>query len=205
MEQYEEVKRLGAGAFGVASLVRRLSDGKFVVSKRMRLCGMTDKERDDALNEARCLSKIQHAFVTHYHESVYDKDFLYIIMEYAPNGDLGARLKKQRVPAGGRPTPFADELIMRWVLQVRLRVHLIVENKRDRRLTLDQLTTLQLLLALDFIHEECRILHRDLKPQNIFLTSKNKVRLGDFGISKVLSNTLSVASTCVGTPLYLAL
>ena len=48
------------------------------------------------------------------------------------------------------------------------------------------------------------MLHRDLKPQNIFLTSKNKVRLGDFGISKVLSNTLSVASTCVGTPLYLA-
>ena len=42
------------------------------------------------------------------------------------------------------------------------------------------------------------------QPQNIFLTRKNFVRLGDFGISKVLSGTMSVASTCVGTPLYLA-
>ena len=30
------------------------------------------------------------------------------------------------------------------------------------------------------------------------------MRLGDFGISRVLTNTQSVASTCVGTPLYLA-
>ena len=62
---------------------------------------------------------------------------------------------------------------------------------------------LQICLALKHAHDR-RILHRDLKPQNIFLTRKNFVRLGDFGISRVLSNTLSVASTCVGTPLYLA-
>merc|ERR1719171_1469929 len=55
----------------------------------------------------------------------------------------------------------------------------------------------QICLALKHAHDR-RILHRDLKPQNIFLTRKNLVRLGDFGISRVLSNTLSVASTCVG-------
>jgi serine/threonine protein kinase len=47
-------------------------------------------------------------------------------------------------------------------------------------------------------------MHRDLKPQNVFLTRENGVRLGDFGISKVLGSTMSVAHTCVGTPLYLA-
>lgn len=42
------------------------------------------------------------------------------------------------------------------------------------------------------------------KPQNIFLMVDGTIRLGDFGISRVLSSTLSVVNTCVGTPLYLS-
>ena len=53
MENYQEIKKLGSGSFGVALLVKRKSDGKLLVSKRMRLCGMEQKERDDAMNEVR--------------------------------------------------------------------------------------------------------------------------------------------------------
>ena len=81
MEQYEEIRKLGAGSFGVAMLVRRRGDGALVVAKKMRVVGMSTKERDDALNEARCLSKIRHAYVTRYHESLFEKGFLCIIME----------------------------------------------------------------------------------------------------------------------------
>ena len=42
----------------------------------------------------------------------------------------------------------------------------------------------QMALALKHCHDQ-KILHRDLKSQNIFLTSKNYVKLGDFGIAKV--------------------
>jgi len=93
MEQYTEIQKLGSGSFGVAVLVKRNADGKMLVSKRMRLCGMSNKEREDALNEARLLSKIQHLYVTHYYESLFDKGVLCIIMEFAPNGDLGGRLR----------------------------------------------------------------------------------------------------------------
>ena len=48
------------------------------------------------------------------------------------------------------------------------------------------------------------MLHRDLKTQNIFLTGNNTVKLGDFGISKVLENTNNVAMTVVGTPYYMS-
>jgi len=46
----------------------------------------------------------------------------------------------------------------------------------------------QIVIALKFIHDR-RILHRDIKSSNIFLTSNGTVKIGDFGISKTLENT----------------
>lgn len=49
-----------------------------------------------------------------------------------------------------------------------------------------------------------KVIHRDLKTQNIFLTGNNTIKLGDFGISKVLETTCANANTVVGTPYYMA-
>lgn len=61
----------------------------------------------------------------------------------------------------------------------------------------------QLCLALEYIHGR-KVLHRDLKSQNVFLTGNNTVKLGDFGISRVLENTTTSAMTVVGTPYYMS-
>ena len=62
---------------------------------------------------------------------------------------------------------------------------------------------LQTALGLQHIHSH-RILHRDVKTMNIFLTRKDEVKVGDLGVAKVLSNTMDMASTMVGTPYYLS-
>ena len=47
-------------------------------------------------------------------------------------------------------------------------------------------------------------MHRDLKPENIFVTRKDIVKLGDFGVAKVLSHTKAKAETLVGTWHYMS-
>ena len=46
-------------------------------------------------------------------------------------------------------------------------------------------------------------MHRDLKGQNIFMTSSGKVKIGDLGVSKVMESTMR-AKTQIGTPYYMS-
>ena len=64
----------------------------------------------------------------------------------------------------------------------------------------------QVLLALQVCHnrKEGKILHRDLKPGNIFLDEKYNVKLGDFGLARVMGNESVFAYTHVGTPYYMS-
>eukprot|EP00746_Dinoflagellata_sp_MGD_P015796 gnl/MRDRNA2_/MRDRNA2_135285_c0_seq1.p1 gnl/MRDRNA2_/MRDRNA2_135285_c0~~gnl/MRDRNA2_/MRDRNA2_135285_c0_seq1.p1 ORF type:complete len:553 (+),score=86.10 gnl/MRDRNA2_/MRDRNA2_135285_c0_seq1:89-1747(+) len=74
--------------------------------------------------------------------------------------------------------------------------HVIPEEQILRWLT-------QALLALKYIHDK-HVLHRDLKSSNFFITKSGNLKVGDFGIAKVLSCTAACAKTQIGTPYYLS-
>jgi serine/threonine protein kinase len=62
----------------------------------------------------------------------------------------------------------------------------------------------QILRALDYLHVDSTICHRDLKLENILLMTKNKagrIKITDFGLSRAATGTMN---SYVGTPYYIA-
>ncbi|EEH51879.1 uncharacterized protein MICPUCDRAFT_23075, partial [Micromonas pusilla CCMP1545] len=132
-------------------------------------------EREEALREAQLLSALRHPNIIAYKESfIEDADKTLVIV-----------------------TAYAEE--------GDLFTHIKRARESGRRFRRRQLLdwVTQIALALDHIHA-LRVMHRDLKTQNIFLGRGGVVKLGDFGISKVLERTDDFATTVTGTPYYLA-
>ena len=62
---------------------------------------------------------------------------------------------------------------------------------------------LELCEVIQYLHQN-HILHRDLKPLNIFLTIDNHIKLGDFGFSKILISTNDFTTATVDTLIYMS-
>ncbi|KAL8506027.1 hypothetical protein ACS0TY_017037 [Phlomoides rotata] len=79
--------------------------------------------------------------------------------------------------------------------------HKMLEWNSRRKIILD------IAKGLAYLHEEClqKIIHLDIKPQNILLDEHFNAKLGDFGLSKLIDrNQSKVVTTMRGTPGYLA-
>jgi NIMA (never in mitosis gene a)-related kinase len=172
---YERLECVGKGNQGsVYRVVHRVSGQPFVL-KRADLDADDDTLRAASLKEADTLGSLQHACVVRYEESFVEtegeKTYLCIVMEYCAGGDLHRRVEQAAAlaakgigaPAGGAagvapPGYFPEGQVMLWFVQIAL--------------------------ALHHVHVR-RLLHRDLKTQNVFVCADGLLKLGDFGIARV--------------------
>lgn len=79
----------GDGAYSSVYKVRRMEDDEIYALKKVKLLNLSEKEKENALNEVRILASINHPNVIAYKEAFLDEpsSSLCIIMEFADNGD----------------------------------------------------------------------------------------------------------------------
>lgn len=150
-------------------------EGGLCVMKAIYLGDSTPQQREETVAEASVLASLKHPYVVRYFDGFIDDDSLAIITEFADGGDLGRRIEQQRQL---NSSAFTEDQILRWLTQAAL--------------------------GLKYVHEQ-RIIHRDVKSQNLFLGPRGQILIGDFGICKVLqtgSPDCVTEERTVGTPLY---
>ena len=154
--------------------------------KEIGVNGLSSQEMRATLQEIEILSRISHPNVIALRDSFgwrsYERNgqAIGIVTEYLAGGDLGSFIAARRAESKGRPiVPFPESKVVRWATQLGE--------------------------ALSYLHSTALLLHRDVKPANIFLSAdKETAKLGDFGLSKLLAHTKDLAQTQVGTPLYMS-
>jgi NIMA (never in mitosis gene a)-related kinase len=84
------IKKLGDGAYSSVYKVQRLDDNDVYALKKVKMLSLTEKEKENALNEVRILASIDHPNVIGFKEAFIDEpsSSLCLVMEYADNGDV---------------------------------------------------------------------------------------------------------------------
>ena len=160
---YEDI---GSGAYSKVHKIKRKDDGQVYALKKVFLSKLSDKEKENALNEVRILASVSSENVVSYKEAFFETtpSSLCIVMEYADGGDLYEKIKQLK-KKGAR---FSEEQIWNIFIQV--------------------------VKGLKALHAH-KVLHRDLKCANVFLNKDGTVKLGDLNVSKVAKAGLVYTQT----------
>jgi len=160
---------------GSFTAAKESSTGPYV-AKVVSLGGLDAQGRASALQEVSVLRGIaSHPNLIQYRDSFLEEaaGVLLIVMSFAESGDL----RNAVANAQALRTPLPEPAILCWLRQM--------------------------VAGLGHLHSQ-GVVHRDLKSSNIFLCDgMSHIRIGDFGISKVLEST-DFAQSCVGTPAYMS-
>jgi len=166
MDGFEILEKLGDGAYSVVYKVCRKEDSKIYALKKVNLANLSQKEKENSLNEVRILASVKSTFVIAYKEAFIDESdqSLCIVMEYADKGDL-----YQKITQFKKMGCLIDEVDI-WRIFI------------------------QMTKGLKALHD-LKILHRDLKSANIFLFSDGSAKIGDLNVSKVAYKGLGYTQT----------
>ena len=166
MDGFNILSKIGEGSYSTVLKVQRIEDGNIYALKRVKFYKLSEKEKENALNEIRILASVKSKNVISYKEAFFDEkdSSLGIVMEYADKGDLFQLITERKKTKNY----FTEQEV--WKIFI------------------------QLLNGLKALHD-FKILHRDIKSANVFLFKGGICKLGDLNVSKVARKGLGYTQT----------
>ena len=184
--RYEIVGELATGGMAEILLARMSGPNGFVraVAIKRILPGFANEQSfvDMFVDEARIAARINHANVVHYEELGQDDGQLYLVMEYLEGESTQSLLRRA--------------LARRHALTAEECMYIVAEAAGG-------LNAAHEMTDLD--GSPLDIVHRDISPQNIFITYRGEVKVMDFGIAKAADRiTVTEAGSLKGKFAYMS-
>ncbi|EFO64934.1 Kinase, NEK [Giardia lamblia P15] len=179
---YRILQMAGQGAFGTVYKAETVATRELVAIKQLDYSDFSDSERDAMHQELNVMPLLSHPHIVNYRAVVMDprNQRAYIVMEFCEGGELSEFIKMHK----NKKTKIHEEVIWKFIAQ--------------------------LASALNYMHSPFKknstvsgkIMHRDLKPQNIMLTKTGDCKICDFNMCRSVQTAR--AKTLAGTLAYLA-
>ena len=170
LSDFTVVKKLGEGHFGSVNLVSSKITKKLYAMKEIKEDRYaSDDQRLEVQKEIKLLENLHHPHVITYFTSFRENGNFYIVTEYINGGSMLDLLKKN-----------------------------VAQGKYIEEKTIWDLIV-QSLSGLLYLHENKKIIHRDIKPDNLLLDLEGRLKISDFGVSAIKSEEVEELVKCHGT------
>ncbi|WPG98183.1 Negative regulator of the PHO system [Acrodontium crateriforme] len=172
---FQQLEKLGEGTYATVFKGRNGQTGAFVALKEIHL----DSEEgtpSTAIREISLMKELKHENIVNLYDVIHTENKLMLVFEYMDK-DLKKYMDSYTNPAGG-PRGALDPVTIKSFMW-------------------------QLLRGIAFCHEN-RVLHRDLKPQNLLINTQGQLKLADFGLARAFGIPVNTFSNEVVTLWYRA-
>ncbi|KAG8926287.1 Cyclin-dependent kinase catalytic subunit [Tulasnella sp. 418] len=159
MENYTRLEKIGEGTYGVVYKARDVNTNKVVALKKIRLEAEDEGVPSTAIREISLLKELKDDNVVSLLDIVHAENKLFLVFEFL-DMDLKKYMEACNSPSDNNPVA-----------------------SRGLGPNIVKKFTYQLIKGLYYCHAH-RILHRDLKPQNLLIDAQGNLKLADFGLAR---------------------